>query len=360
MLESTIPFYTGPAWASFATGSSPAAHGVYDFMMLRDDGTLSVARHDDLRRKTYYQQLGEEGKRSVLVNLPIDQDGCDGAVIVNSWLTERGLAACFRWESGPLLALAVRRYRTFPSDPATSTSCARSSRHASTSRGSSSSERLGPLLRPLLVHGLDRAPGTGSFLSGDPTLARADAPPLPAARRVRRLVRGACAGRDARHRLRSRPVRGGSRLPGERGLARPRPRHARQSAAEDGPFFVSQREQPRATIGAVSGRSPSHEPRCTAARRVKAALGAASESRSRGRPTPSTEVPHAPSPRRMHRSPSMPGTRRGRADSRCVAREPSRRKAGYRALDARGAIRAPGPPGPRCSSLPPMACGRRR
>jgi predicted AlkP superfamily phosphohydrolase/phosphomutase len=87
VLESTIPFYTGPAWASFATGSSPARHGIYDFMMLRPDGRLSVARQSDLRAATYYQQLGREGRRSVLVNLPIDQDGCDGAVIVNSWLT---------------------------------------------------------------------------------------------------------------------------------------------------------------------------------------------------------------------------------------------------------------------------------
>jgi predicted AlkP superfamily phosphohydrolase/phosphomutase len=88
VLESTVPFYTGPAWASFATGASPAAHGIYDFMMLRPEGRLSVARQSDLRRLTYYQQLGREGRRSVLVNLPIDQDGCDGAVIVNSWLTD--------------------------------------------------------------------------------------------------------------------------------------------------------------------------------------------------------------------------------------------------------------------------------
>ena len=32
VLESTLPFYTGPAWASYATGTSPGAHGVYDFM----------------------------------------------------------------------------------------------------------------------------------------------------------------------------------------------------------------------------------------------------------------------------------------------------------------------------------------
>ncbi len=88
VLESTVPFYTGPAWASYATGCSPAAHGIYDFMMLRADGRLSVASQSDLRRPTYYRQLGAEGKRSVLINLPLDQDGCEGAVIVNSWLTD--------------------------------------------------------------------------------------------------------------------------------------------------------------------------------------------------------------------------------------------------------------------------------
>ena len=55
VLESTIPFYTGPAWASYATGCSPAAHGVYDFMMLRDGDELSVADATDLRRLTYYE-----------------------------------------------------------------------------------------------------------------------------------------------------------------------------------------------------------------------------------------------------------------------------------------------------------------
>jgi predicted AlkP superfamily phosphohydrolase/phosphomutase len=87
VLESTIPFYTGPAWASFATAASPAAHGIFDFLMLREGGGLSVATQADLRRETYYEQLGRGGKRSVLVNLPLDQHGADNAVIVNSWLT---------------------------------------------------------------------------------------------------------------------------------------------------------------------------------------------------------------------------------------------------------------------------------
>jgi predicted AlkP superfamily phosphohydrolase/phosphomutase len=116
VLESTIPFVTGPAWCSFATGSSPAAHGIYDFMMVRADGTLGVARRSDLRRRTYYQHLGREGKRSVVINLPLDQDGCEGAVIVNSWLTDNGrrmlpVGRQKRYER------LLKAYRTFPTDP---------------------------------------------------------------------------------------------------------------------------------------------------------------------------------------------------------------------------------------------------
>ncbi len=87
VLESVVPFYTGPAWSSFATGVSPGAHGVYDFLMLREDGSLTPAASSDLRRKTYFELLGEAGRRSVLVNLPLDQQEVEGAVIVNSWLT---------------------------------------------------------------------------------------------------------------------------------------------------------------------------------------------------------------------------------------------------------------------------------
>jgi predicted AlkP superfamily phosphohydrolase/phosphomutase len=88
VLESTVPFYTAPAWASYATGCSPAAHGVHDFMLPRADGAPDVASLHDLRRPAYYQQLGAEGRRSVLINLPLDHHGCENTVIVNSWVTE--------------------------------------------------------------------------------------------------------------------------------------------------------------------------------------------------------------------------------------------------------------------------------
>jgi predicted AlkP superfamily phosphohydrolase/phosphomutase len=114
VLESTIPFYTGPAWASYATGSSPAAHGVYDFMMLREDGNLSVAHQSDLRRPTYYQQLGREGRRSILINLPLDQDGCEGAVIVNSWLTVDDRRRVFPTELASRYQAQLRAYKNYP------------------------------------------------------------------------------------------------------------------------------------------------------------------------------------------------------------------------------------------------------
>lgn len=87
VLESTVPFYTAAAWVSFATAASPGAHGIYDFLMLREGGELSVPRRSDLRRATYYDVLGAERKRSVLINFPLDQEASEGAVIVNSWLT---------------------------------------------------------------------------------------------------------------------------------------------------------------------------------------------------------------------------------------------------------------------------------
>jgi predicted AlkP superfamily phosphohydrolase/phosphomutase len=117
VLESTIPFFTGPAWASYATGSSPAAHGVYDFMMLREDGTLSVAAQADLRRRTYYEQLGDEGKRSVLINMPLDQGGCPGAVIVNSWLTDDESRRILPVRRRERYAQLLSSYRTFPANP---------------------------------------------------------------------------------------------------------------------------------------------------------------------------------------------------------------------------------------------------
>src|SRR6266516_6037885 len=114
VLESTIPFYTGPAWASYATGASPAAHGVWDFLMLREDDTLTPARESDLRRATYYELLADESRPSVLVNLPLDQNGRDGIVVVNSWLTTDEQRRIFPLDRRERYAASLAGYRNYP------------------------------------------------------------------------------------------------------------------------------------------------------------------------------------------------------------------------------------------------------
>ena len=87
-LRGVVPHATAAAWASFATGASPLAHGVMDVLLPAADGGLRVATQDDLRRPAYYERLGDEGRSTVLVNVPLEHRGCAGAVIVNGWTTD--------------------------------------------------------------------------------------------------------------------------------------------------------------------------------------------------------------------------------------------------------------------------------
>lgn len=71
-LESTMPAMTAPSWATFATGKHPGNHGIFDFMLptttLFD---MKFATANDLRDKTIYQLLKEQGYKPVLINLPV-------------------------------------------------------------------------------------------------------------------------------------------------------------------------------------------------------------------------------------------------------------------------------------------------
>lgn len=71
-LESTMPPVTAPAWASFATGKNPGKTGVFDFLIPRrslDDLTPITSK--DISGKTFYEILDNNGKRTILVNLPV-------------------------------------------------------------------------------------------------------------------------------------------------------------------------------------------------------------------------------------------------------------------------------------------------
>jgi predicted AlkP superfamily phosphohydrolase/phosphomutase len=117
VLESSVPFFNTPAWVSVTTGGNPANHGIYDALVLREDGRLTVAHQRDLRRPPYYDQLGREGRRTILLNLPIDQDGCDGAVIVNGFMTDDDQRRILPVGRAERYRRLLDAYRTFPLNP---------------------------------------------------------------------------------------------------------------------------------------------------------------------------------------------------------------------------------------------------
>lgn len=70
-LESTMPAMTAPSWTTFATGKHPGKHGIFDFMLPTDSlGNMKFATADDIRDKTIYELLKEQGYTPVLINLP--------------------------------------------------------------------------------------------------------------------------------------------------------------------------------------------------------------------------------------------------------------------------------------------------
>lgn len=82
-LAGTVPSSHAASWASLATGTGPAEHGVFGPAALRPDGSTGAAGQRDLRARLYYEQLGREGLSSVVAGLPFAHAGCESAVLVN-------------------------------------------------------------------------------------------------------------------------------------------------------------------------------------------------------------------------------------------------------------------------------------
>jgi predicted AlkP superfamily phosphohydrolase/phosphomutase len=74
ILRSTAHPLTPPAWTSVATGRTPGAHGIYDFVRFEDVGdevyfTLYDAR--DIRTETFWQTASRLGRSIVSLNFPM-------------------------------------------------------------------------------------------------------------------------------------------------------------------------------------------------------------------------------------------------------------------------------------------------
>ncbi len=71
VLRSTMPPYTPTAWTSIITGVNPGRHGVFGFTRWTDDGREVLVDSSVCRCKTVWDYLTEEGRPSIIVNVPI-------------------------------------------------------------------------------------------------------------------------------------------------------------------------------------------------------------------------------------------------------------------------------------------------
>ena len=71
-LRSTLPYNSAVAWTSLATGRSPGGHGVYDFVLPREDAYgYRVATREDRRVPALWNAASAAGARVGIVNIPM-------------------------------------------------------------------------------------------------------------------------------------------------------------------------------------------------------------------------------------------------------------------------------------------------
>jgi len=70
-MATTIPEVSSVAWTTFMTGVNPGKHGIFGFMDIKP-GTYATffPNTAHVRAPTLWQRIGQEGKRSVIVNMP--------------------------------------------------------------------------------------------------------------------------------------------------------------------------------------------------------------------------------------------------------------------------------------------------
>lgn len=84
VLESTIPWATPTAFASFTTGTNPGQHGVFDFgRLIGNDYTAFVPTNGaDVKQPTLWRLLSDAGISSLILNMPMTYP----AEAIHGWL----------------------------------------------------------------------------------------------------------------------------------------------------------------------------------------------------------------------------------------------------------------------------------
>ena len=85
ILTSTVPWATPTAFASFATGTNPGKHGVYDFGVLKgqDYTSFTPTNGGTIHGRSLWRLLSDAGLRSLVVNMPMTYpaERIEGAIV---------------------------------------------------------------------------------------------------------------------------------------------------------------------------------------------------------------------------------------------------------------------------------------
>jgi predicted AlkP superfamily phosphohydrolase/phosphomutase len=70
-MKVSIPEISSVSWSSFMTGTNPGQHGIFGFVDLKPGGyRLGFPSFRDLRAPTFWDRLGEQRKRCIVINQP--------------------------------------------------------------------------------------------------------------------------------------------------------------------------------------------------------------------------------------------------------------------------------------------------
>lgn len=69
-MKVTLPEISAVSWPSFMTGANPGVHGIFGFTELAEGYRLRFTNFSDLKCPTFWDRIGERGKRSVVINQP--------------------------------------------------------------------------------------------------------------------------------------------------------------------------------------------------------------------------------------------------------------------------------------------------
>jgi predicted AlkP superfamily phosphohydrolase/phosphomutase len=71
-LESTIPPFSGPAWASFQTGKTPSNHGIFDFINKKPNSYETyLINSTHIRGARFWDVLGDSGLKVGIINVMV-------------------------------------------------------------------------------------------------------------------------------------------------------------------------------------------------------------------------------------------------------------------------------------------------